>query len=286
MIKLFVSDIDGTFLNEHHAVSEYTKQSVKELVDSGVKVILASGRNYAGMQMINKEVGLDLECIALNGAQYCDTKGNNVLLHELDKNCLDIVQPIFEKHHTATEIYTDKGNYINLDLINIREVYKKNLYRMEGMNEINAQSFLDAIDFESFMVKELDINKIRTDKVLKMELHYDNEKDKEDKMKELNTISNVQISTSLSTNVEITNEHATKGDMIAHVCELYNIHHDEVVVIGDSMNDISMLTKYKHSIAMGNASKEIQQHASYVAKSNDQDGCAKVMQAIIEHNKR
>ncbi len=284
MIKLFVSDIDGTFLNGDHVVSKATKEALDRLVESGVRVMLASGRNYVGIKFIIDEVAHELECIPLNGAQYCDKKGNNVLLHSLNKECLATLQPLLLNHPSATEIYTKESSYTNLEMDNLPKVYTHNLMKMSGMSEGEVASFLTALNFEAFMETEKEVSKIFENEILKVEFHFDNKTAKLACMKDLSTIPATQISTSVSTNVEVTNEKASKGDMLAHICELYNIQNDEVVVIGDSMNDVSMLTMFKHSVAMGNSAADIQSKATYVCDSNENDGCAKVMNAIVEYN--
>lgn len=64
---------------------------------------------------------------------------------------------------------------------------------------------------------------------------------------------------------------------IEKVGEIYGFGLDEVMVFGDSNNDIEMLAGTKHSVAMGNASRKARKVASYVTESNNKDGIYKAI---------
>ena len=74
--------------------------------------------------------------------------------------------------------------------------------------------------------------------------------------------------------------------MVESVCKLYGIKKEEVVVIGDNYNDLTMFQKFPNSYAMGNAVAELKEMARFVADTNYNDGVAKVMYEVIERNKK
>jgi hydroxymethylpyrimidine pyrophosphatase-like HAD family hydrolase len=63
-----------------------------------------------------------------------------------------------------------------------------------------------------------------------------------------------------------------------------NISTDAVATIGDMQNDIAMFRTSGTSFAMGNATDDVKQHATYVTASNEDDGFAKAMDVILREN--
>ncbi|NBK96791.1 MAG: hypothetical protein EOM50_02005 [Erysipelotrichia bacterium] len=96
----------------------------------------------------------------------------------------------------------------------------------------------------------------------------------------------IAVTSSYGSNVEILSAKSTKGDMAESVCELYGYQKEEIVVIGDNYNDMSMITRFPNSYAMGNAVAEVKVAAKYQADTNRNHGVAKVMYEVIERNKR
>jgi hydroxymethylpyrimidine pyrophosphatase-like HAD family hydrolase len=63
--------------------------------------------------------------------------------------------------------------------------------------------------------------------------------------------------------------------------KLLNIPAEEIATIGDMPNDVLMFEKSGVSIAMGNASKEVQSSATYVTATNEDEGFAKAIEEFV-----
>ena len=98
--------------------------------------------------------------------------------------------------------------------------------------------------------------------------------------KKLSEVEGLALSDSISENIEITKHSAQKGYTLKHYCDEQGIKLDEVVVIGDSMNDLSMMKMFPHSVAVANASSMIKEAAHYITKSNHEFGVAHVLNQI------
>ena len=72
--------------------------------------------------------------------------------------------------------------------------------------------------------------------------------------------------------------------MLRDYCELKKIDKQDVVVIGDSYNDISMFELFENSVAVENATPELKLLAKYRTVSNNEQGVADVIQKIIKYN--
>ena len=70
--KLLALDIDGTLVNSEGKITPRVKQAIRQAVDAGCHVMLATGRFYRGMIKIQEELGLTVPCMVYGGAQIVD----------------------------------------------------------------------------------------------------------------------------------------------------------------------------------------------------------------------
>ena len=83
------------------------------------------------------------------------------------------------------------------------------------------------------------------------------------------------------TNLEITDEQATKGNAILKLGELLGISREEIMVCGDSQNDMEMIKAAGLGVAMGNAMPEVKKAADYITLSNEEDGVAAAIEKFV-----
>jgi hydroxymethylpyrimidine pyrophosphatase-like HAD family hydrolase len=81
--------------------------------------------------------------------------------------------------------------------------------------------------------------------------------------------------------LDITDPLANKGVAISEIAKLLGIPLAEIASIGDGSNDVAMFERSGLSIAMGNASPQVQQKADFVTDSNGDDGFAKAIERFI-----
>jgi hypothetical protein len=81
--------------------------------------------------------------------------------------------------------------------------------------------------------------------------------------------------------LDITSPGANKGAALSKLAELFGIQPTEFAVIGDGGNDVAMFARGGLSIAMGNASPEVQRAADFVTESNRKDGFAAAVHRFI-----
>ena len=86
----------------------------------------------------------------------------------------------------------------------------------------------------------------------------------------------------MADNIEITASDAQKGLALKKLCALQGLQPDEVMVFGDSLNDLSMMQEFRYSFAMANAADVIKEAASYQTLSNAAHGVAHVLDQLLE----
>ncbi|MDQ0190790.1 HAD family phosphatase [Alicyclobacillus cycloheptanicus] len=90
-----------------------------------------------------------------------------------------------------------------------------------------------------------------------------------------------ELTNSGSMNIEINPKGVTKAAGLQLVCDRYGINPSQVITMGDSMNDISMLRWAGLGIAMGNAQDVVKAAADAVTANFDEDGVAKAIERVL-----
>ncbi len=120
MIKMIVSDVDGTLLS-HGYINPKCIESIKKAQDKGVEFVVASGRDYYGITSVLDPLGIKCSAILGNGAQYCNKEGKVLMDCYLNKKKLKEILPIFIEHHTSYMIFTTNGFYSTLEPDYVRD---------------------------------------------------------------------------------------------------------------------------------------------------------------------
>ena len=81
--------------------------------------------------------------------------------------------------------------------------------------------------------------------------------------------------------MEVMRNGSTKGDAVRYLANYFGIDKEEVMCIGDSENDLSMIKYAGTGVAMGNASEDIKSVADYVTDTNVNDGVAKAINKFV-----
>jgi Cof subfamily protein (haloacid dehalogenase superfamily) len=81
--------------------------------------------------------------------------------------------------------------------------------------------------------------------------------------------------------LDVTNPTANKGVVVERLSHYYGIPREQIVTLGDALNDVLMFQRSGMSIAMGNASDEVRRQATYVTASNEDEGFAKAVEDFI-----
>jgi Cof subfamily protein (haloacid dehalogenase superfamily) len=81
--------------------------------------------------------------------------------------------------------------------------------------------------------------------------------------------------------LEIMDPRATKADALQVIARHYNIDQNEVMVVGDSYNDLAMIKWAGIGVAMGNACNAVKEAADFITASNEEEGVAEALRRLI-----
>lgn len=155
MYKIAAIDLDGTMLNKYGAVTDETKSAIKQTIEKGTDVIIASGRPIDSIKTIAKEIGSNNYFIAGNGSLIYDIKNDQIMYEKfLNKQKVLEIAGICEENSISYNIYTEETIIAKQLKHNVLYYYKENL-KKEEKNKTSITLVEDIIDY----IKSSDNNK-------------------------------------------------------------------------------------------------------------------------------
>lgn len=275
MYKLVCIDVDGTLLTSRKSVTRKTKDVLKKANNMGVHIVINTGRFLSSADYYSQFLGVKSPVAALNGSVILEKSGNKIMYtHPFKTGTAAQLLDICTKHNVKPIFYTSDTIYSGNNILNMF-VYQLFLTRkLSSRNKI----YLKNIKGYKNWMDTLDKNK---DDIIKFEILSKNRRKIEAARKDLKNLPSLEVVGSNPYDIEVTAENVSKGSAAAVLAEHFNIKREEVMCIGDSLNDLSMIEYAGLGVAMGNADDVIKERASYITDTNDNEGVAKVIDKFI-----
>ena len=286
MIRVIASDMDGTLLGDDHRIAPETLEAIKVAQEAGIRFMIATGRNFKGAMAELQDTGLVCDYVVGSGAEVRDPMQNVIETRVLSRELCRRVYKSVKKFPVSVIFCTDGYDYrvgtpeeVEESLILELQLFHENMTR----EEILKTSVYRRINENSKVVsglKEMEEKKIP---VYKIFLFSDDTDMLEQIDKVLGENRDIAVASSFPTNLEITDVRAQKGPVLKNYIERLGYAMDEVMVFGDSLNDLSMLEMdFGATVAMENASPEVKAAAKYVTKSNNEHGVAYAIRELLK----
>ena len=270
-IRMIGLDLDGTLLNSEKQLTAYTREGLKKAIEQEVAVVVATGRPFSGVPDELKYFPGIRYALTANGARILDMQKQKVVYENLlSVESAEKVIDILRKHHAIHEFFVDGVGYMNEDGL-------KNVYAY--FEDPHMAEYLQSTRIPVKDVKE----KLQTMKceVDKLQGIFRNQKDKEEALEELNTLSGIVVTAAMDNNLEINKEGTNKGLGLLQLGKSLGISREEIMACGDGGNDVEMLKEVGFAVAMANGSDPVKKAADFVTVSNDEDGVAKAIERFV-----
>lgn len=254
MIKVIASDLDGTLLGENHKIASQTSEAIRHACDFGIRFIIVTGRNFQGTMKGLGGAGVVCDYLVNSGAEVRNAEGVLLRSIPIHNSLCKKIFAVLAKYPVTSIFGTNKGDY-QVDIYGEKELAKSvgNFWNKDE----------DLSVYKIFLRSE--------DQGMLRRIEGDLEK-----------IKGIAVSSSFSTNLEITDIRAQKGPVLKEYIESLGYQMLDVMVFGDSRNDGSMLSiDFGATIAMGNAEPEIKEKAKFVTKSNTEGGVAYAINELL-----
>lgn len=274
-LKLIAVDIDGTLLNSASRISDVNLRALAEAHQSGIHVVLATGRRHHFALPIARLLGFDPFIISSNGALTHDQCGNLLAMTLMPRD-------------TARTVLDHMQNWTNAAVLT---------FNREGAGALVVQSRAElsgriARWVEGNLEYILEVNPIEDalteDPIQTMFCGTTAQMDQA-----VAQLERAPVGDSVSTHVTQYDDRdlsifdvlplgCSKGHALAHVCNSLRVSREDVLAIGDNYNDREMLAFAGHAFVVANAHADMKTLGWRITRSNDEDGVAHAIASVLE----
>ena len=259
--QLLAIDVDGTLLDEEHRLSKENQKALEQVLQSGTKVVLCSGRGYWALKNFIEQLGIRNAVITQNGSQITDYTGENILHEEMIsvENCRKILEYCVKNGYhpliyQQDNVYGDlQDRYLEIfeRCMNQKVIYTEDIEQTYAQIPLGKILVLDEpkriLQIQNWMMEQFRGQ-------LLAELAYD---------------FSLEIGGS------------DKGKALKWLAGHYQIPRENILAIGDGENDKGMLQYAGFGVAMGSAMPGVKAVADAVTLSNNESGVAEAIRRYM-----
>ncbi len=263
-IKMIGLDLDGTSLNDNGEFSERTRQAFKKAHEKGIHVVIATGRaEFSLPKNISEIEGLEY-VITSNGARVLRLSDGCVVYKNFisPQKVREIIE-VLKSQNARAEMFANGKAYISRSeydgIVSGDILTRSKGYVMATRNPID-DIYAHMIDWE--------------DHIENISVNYPNNEAKHECEKKLSELEGITVTSSFPLNNEIGGASTSKADALEYLLQSFGLHKDNLMVCGDSRNDIAMIEHAGLGIAMENADDCVKDVADITTLSNEEDGVA------------
>ena len=260
-VKLVVSDVDGTLVDSKKQVTPGVKAAVARLRAAGIGFSIISARPRSGMMPIAEALEIDSPMGAFNGGTVFTRDGAVSHADRIDRS---VVEQAFSLTHGAAVdswVFADDQWYASTDV----GAHVDSERRASNQQPELRQDFTDLFD----RVDKITFVSDDPDLLIALRARMD-------ALTPLATI--VQSQTYY---LDVTPLSGNKGDGLQALSDAMQIPLSQIAVLGDQANDLPMFARAASSYAMGQGPEPVRAKATHVVASNDHDGVAEAIEAIL-----
>ena len=281
-IRLVALDLDGTLLNSRGEISEGNRRAVEAARGRGVRVALVTGRRFRDARPLALALGLDVPVIAHNGAL---TKHARTL-----ETVAALLLPVAAAHAVLRV-----GRREGADPLVSDDPHGTGVLLYDHISEDN-RALARYIAWARRIVDEADraVRRVRS-----LEEYLDHEpvhvafSGTCERMQRLGRRLEAELGASIKVLLtlyprqdfallDVIHPEASKGAGLAAVAAEYGLARDEVMAVGDNLNDLEMLEYAGTPVVMGNAEAPLRERADFhLTAPNDEDGVARAIDRFV-----
>lgn len=269
-IRMIVLDLDGTAMNDQHAVTPRTRAVLAALLERGYLVVPASGRGYCNVKQ-DVLPGLAFPyMIAANGALVVEYGTGKLLFEELI--------PCRVAARLVTDFLDDEENCLYVHYLDGKDTHRKACPSESAFQRYyarpwdppqprySAQELRDLILEDGKGIPKIGLWFQRDDGFARYEtraaLRYPE-------------VHSLRVG---ENSLEFCSAAAGKAVALRRLCGLLGVAPDQVCALGDNGNDVEMLRYAGLGVAMENAILPARQAARHLAGHNDREGAARFLE--------
>ena len=239
--RLLALDLDDTLLTKDKQISVENRKWINKAREAGVTVMFATGRGMQTVEHLLEELALSGPMVLVNGAEVWAGASNLLERHYIGKEDIRILHSLAEKAGAQFWGYS-------VESLTHKKDWKDEMFDCNWMK---------------FGIRHNDLSVIKQLR------------------EQAKMLPNIDVTRSANTNMEISLSGISKESGVRRICDHLRIEMDEVMAMGDNLNDSRLIQAAGFGIAMGNADPELKNVADAITGHHEQDGVADAIKRYL-----
>jgi Cof subfamily protein (haloacid dehalogenase superfamily) len=261
-IGLVIADVDGTLVTPRKTLTEGSRRAVEKIHKAGIAFAITSSRPPRGLRMLVEPLSLSTPIAGFNGGQFVKPDLSIISRETLAAEIVESAIRLIESHGLDVWIFCGSDWFV-------RDLHGPHI----DTEEMTVQFLPKLVEtFDNVLDDVAKVVGVSNDHEAVAHCEIDAREELGDR---------ASASRSQPYYLDVTHPNANKGMVVRWLSEYLNTPVDEIATIGDMSNDLPMFASSGLSIAMGNASPEVQRAARFVTTSNEEEGFANAVDRYI-----
>ncbi len=269
--ELYISDLDGTLLNEKGSLSSFSREKLNFLMEQGLNFSIASARSIFSIQKLLQGVNLKLPVIGFNGAFISDfTTGEHLQINSIPRELID-------------ELILDLAAHGQVPLISGFDGKRDRLFYLEICNEGQNWYLQDRREHNDPRLGRAE----SLEEAISIDVVSFTLIDRQEKLLDLSSLLEKEYSEQLEAHLfenpyspgwfwlTVHDRKASKDQGILALNQIMGCSPKKLTVFGDQVNDLKMFALAHRAVAVKNALPQVKKVATHLTGSNEEDGVVK-----------
>lgn len=273
MKTLYISDLDGTLLNENAEISDFTAEKLNEFIARGLNFSIATARTNATVVKMLQDVNINTPVILMNGVAIYDLKyGHYVDIKPLSDTAKKVLFDVIKEYIKSGFVYTIDNDSLNTYYENTDSpnalAFIEERQRKYNKKFIKVKSFTDCINknIVYYSIDDRKENLIAAYEALS-------------KCKDLRVEFYRDIYNTEHWYLEVCSSKASKKNAVITLKNMLGF--EKVICFGDNLNDLPMFEASDEAYAVMNAKDEVKAKADGIIESNNNNGVVKFIEKLF-----
>ena len=261
-MTLVISDVDGTLLDDNKELTSGATAAVQRLYLAGIRFTIASARPPRMVRELVSKLQVREPLACFNGALFINP--DETVVQEIQMSPADaqaVADCIFQRGFDLW-VWTDSDWFVS------------------NPNGPHVERHESQMGRKATPLATHDMSHFRVLKLVGVSDNYDAVARAEAELAK-NGSPTISGTRSSPYYLDVTDARANKGEVVLRISQMLQIPTEQIATIGDMTTDTFMFRKSGVSIAMGNAFDDVKAQATFVTKSNRENGFAYAMDHFV-----
>jgi Cof subfamily protein (haloacid dehalogenase superfamily) len=262
--RMLAINIDGTILQSNGRLHKSTRQAIEYVQQKGIYVTLVTSRTFPSAKKVAKALKLDSNLVTHRGAYIAKEMGKPVYQARIDEDITYELVRLLEGFQCQIRLVHEHYSLANKYKLN-HNMLAKTVFT-SGDPVVYSQQFVDSIG-DTIVDAPASPSSI--------EVYFEYQEDLQDVKDAIgNMFSEVSCLPLNDLRLDIMPKGVSKLNGLLFIANRLGITREQIVCIGDELEDIEMIEAVGLGVSMGNAPAEVKRAADWITRSNNQHGVA------------